>query len=249
MAGSKGMQNLFEKEQNMGDVSIIARRLTDGHVQYGWSGNGGYYKMVGARLLAWYQQSEDVEYLFELGQTRLIGQIGSEEGGFSMFESHSLVNEAFWLGSTERIIFSRIVFIDYGYFYDLDNKWYYIVPGPFRIKMPLELIDNNLDDRGYEFDYLEEIEEKILDYIFNDYINEHKEFEKFLSENQYEAKEVYRVLTGENKPLLYGLYDKYRKIYEYFDDWILIKTDAECTRITEIIMKKKSDTHVETNLW
>lgn len=44
MAGSKGMQNLFEKEQNMGDVSIIARRLTDGHVQYGWSGNGGYYK-------------------------------------------------------------------------------------------------------------------------------------------------------------------------------------------------------------
>ena len=30
----------------MGDVSIIARRLEDGHVQYGWSGNGGYYKVV-----------------------------------------------------------------------------------------------------------------------------------------------------------------------------------------------------------
>ena len=25
----------------MGDVSVIARRLLDGHVQYGWSGNGG----------------------------------------------------------------------------------------------------------------------------------------------------------------------------------------------------------------
>ena len=34
----------------MGDISIIARRLEDGHVQYGWSGNGGYYKVVGNRL-------------------------------------------------------------------------------------------------------------------------------------------------------------------------------------------------------
>lgn len=53
----------------MGDVSIIARRLEDGHVQYGWSGNGGYYKVVGVRLLLWYLEPEDVEYLFGLGQT------------------------------------------------------------------------------------------------------------------------------------------------------------------------------------
>ena len=31
----------------MGNVSIIARCLPDGHVQYGWSGNGGYFKVVG----------------------------------------------------------------------------------------------------------------------------------------------------------------------------------------------------------
>lgn len=43
----------------MGDISIIARRLGDGHVQYGWSGNGGYYSMVGARLLDWYQDPKD----------------------------------------------------------------------------------------------------------------------------------------------------------------------------------------------
>ena len=58
----------------MGDISIIARRLGDGHVQYGWSGNGGYYSMVGARLLDWYQDPKDVEYLFSLGQTGLIGR-------------------------------------------------------------------------------------------------------------------------------------------------------------------------------
>lgn len=30
----------------MGDVSIIARRLADGYVQYGWSGNGGYFSIM-----------------------------------------------------------------------------------------------------------------------------------------------------------------------------------------------------------
>ena len=58
----------------MGDTSIIARRLRDGHVQYEFSGNGGYFKNVGFRLALWYQEPDDVEYLFGLGQTKLIGQ-------------------------------------------------------------------------------------------------------------------------------------------------------------------------------
>lgn len=116
----------------MGDISIIARRLPDGQVQYGWSGNGGYYRNVGSRLLSWYVTPEDVEYLFGLGQTALIGKKGSENGGYSFMMSHRLTNEPFYSGTTERIIFSKIAFIDYGYFYDLDNKWYYIIPGPFR---------------------------------------------------------------------------------------------------------------------
>ena len=47
----------------MGDASIIARLLANGHVQYGWSGNGGYFSMVGIRLLLWYQEPKNVEYL------------------------------------------------------------------------------------------------------------------------------------------------------------------------------------------
>ena len=86
----------------MGDVSIIARRLSDKYVQYGWSGNGGYYRSVGARLLEWYQDPSDIEYLFSLGQTAMIGQIGSEHGGFHRFETHGLTGEAFWVGTTER---------------------------------------------------------------------------------------------------------------------------------------------------
>ncbi len=39
--------------------------------------------MVGIRLLLWYQEPKNVEYLFSLGQTSLIGKIGSEKGGFN----------------------------------------------------------------------------------------------------------------------------------------------------------------------
>ncbi len=72
-----------EKEDiDVGDVSIIARRLEGGtRVQYGWSGNGGYFRSVGAKLIAWYQAPQNVEYLFGLGQLKHIGKPGSENGG------------------------------------------------------------------------------------------------------------------------------------------------------------------------
>ena len=75
-------------------------------------------------------------------------------------ETHSLTGEPCWLDQTERMIFSKMAFADYGYFYDTDQKWYYIIPGPFRIKMPLELVYNNLDEDDFEFDFLEEIQDK-----------------------------------------------------------------------------------------
>ena len=61
----------------MGATSIIARRLKNGHVQYGWSGNGGYFKNVGNRLLWWYQFPKDVEYLFSLGVVKMADMDGS----------------------------------------------------------------------------------------------------------------------------------------------------------------------------
>ena len=51
----------------MGDISVFGRRLKDGHVQYGWCGNGGYFSSVGSKLLDWYSNPDEVEYLFSLG--------------------------------------------------------------------------------------------------------------------------------------------------------------------------------------
>lgn len=233
----------------MGDISIIARRLSDGHVQYGWSGNGGYFKMVGVRLLLWYQDPEDVEYLFELGQTRLIGQVGSERGGYSKFETHHLTGEGFWLGRTERMIFSKLLFVDYGYFYDLDHKWYYIIPGPFRVKIPLELIANNMNENDYEFDYLMVLQVKIANFIFNEYMENNSEFKNYLARKGYDSKKILDEITQEGKIALYELYEKYTDIYSYFDDWILVKSNSNYTEIEEIIMHKNDDIHIETNMW
>ena len=73
----------------MGDTSVMARRLEGGkYVQYGWSGNGGYFFNVGGRLLSWYDDPEKVEYLFGLGQMKFIGKPGSEYGGESWYYTH-----------------------------------------------------------------------------------------------------------------------------------------------------------------
>lgn len=230
----------------MGDVSIIARRLADGHVQYGWSGNGGYFKSVGARLLLWYQDQENVEYLFGLGQTSLIGAPGSEHGGFPFMQTHSLMGKGFWLDYTEQSIFSKIAFIDYAYFFDVDYKWYYIIPGPFSIKIPLTLIAQNLDEQGYEFEYLRSVQNDVLVYIFGEYRENDTEFAGFLDQEGYSIEDVKKNIR-ENGVLSVGkFYRQYKKIYDYFDNWILIKTNAERT---DIIVKKKTEEHLETCEW
>lgn len=233
----------------MGDVSIIARRLGDGHVQYGWSGNGGYYRKTGRRLKNWYQNPEDVEYLFGLGQTSLIGKKGSEEGGYSWFASHDLTGKSFWIGSTENDIYSKIMFIDYVYFYDLDHRWYYVIPGLFSIKMPIEFIENHLDKDGYEFDYRELIEDKVVQYILTDFGEKDEDFKAYLEKEGFSPEEMMENIRKNNRELKELLYDsRHEKVFDYFEDWVLIKTDDANEEITDIVVKKKEEKHVIGNL-
>lgn len=62
----------------MRGISMIARRLNDGYVQYGWCGNDGRCAVVGARLLSWYNTPDMVEYLFGLGQLKKLEAPESE---------------------------------------------------------------------------------------------------------------------------------------------------------------------------
>lgn len=231
----------------MGDISIIARRLEDGHVQYGWSGNGGYFSNVGARLLAWYQSPELVEYLFGLGELEWIGKPGSDKNPESIFYSHKCTGIPHHLGTSEIEIFSKIYFIDYGYFYDIDKQWYYVVPGPFKIKVPLWTIRNNLDDRGYEFDFIDLIRQKLAEYIFNDYGKKDPVFEKIFEERNINKGELKKKILTDSNPM-YKLSD-YKWLSKYFDDWVVVVPEKDGKRIKEFKVKKKEDKHVETIYW
>ena len=235
----------------MGDVSIIARRLEGGtRVQYGWSGNGGYYKVVGNRLLCWYDDPKLVEYLFGLGQMKFIGKPESEKGGESWMFTNVPDGMPHWLGKSEREIFSQIAFIDYGYFYDLDNRWYYIIPGPFRIKVPLEYIAQHLDEQYYEFEERDRIRKIVAEHILGEVYDSDADLQAVVSETYSESIEEIRSKVLADDDPCYYLWDHFKKIYDCLDDWVLVKTDSEMENITGIVVKRKQgENRVETIDW
>ena len=243
----------------MGDVSVIARRLRDGHVQYGWSGNGGTFPYVGLRLFAWYNEPDMVEYLFGLGQLRHLDEPYSERTGRWLRTYPT--GEPHWLGTTEREIFSQIAFVDVGYFYDTDNQWYYVVPGPFRVKIPLELVYSSVDLEGRsgfpEAELLADIDRRIIRRIMA-YYEEDEEFRKYLKFMNFSRKDfmgdMEGILNGEwwtrpGESYVHILWSHHRDVFNYFDDWVLIQANEDNTEIRGILMRKKEREHIETIEW
>jgi hypothetical protein len=233
----------------MGDVSIIARRLSPVYVQHGWSGNGGYFNNVGLRLLSWYDDPKLMDYLFGLGQLSLIGKPGSEKGGERMILTHQTTGTPHWVDPSERWIFSKIAFIDYGYFYDSDNTWYYVIPGPFRVKIPLAYIANHLDDREYEFEECRRIVSRTMDYCLNEFVPTDDELIEIANSYDKPYKEIVNQILGAEHPD-HELFDYYRKLYKAMDDWVVVKTDDANENITKIIlMKNQGENRKETIDW
>lgn len=243
----------------MGDVSVIARRLGNGQVQYGWSGNGGTFPYLGHRLLYWYDSPEMVGYLFSLGQLRHLYEPHSE--GKNCFARTIPTGEPHWLGTTEREIFSQLAFVDVGYFYDTDDQWYYVVPGPFRIKIPLMLVYNSVDlespDGFPEAELMEDIDKQIIRRIMA-YYEEDEEFRaylKFMNFSRQDFKgDMEGILNGEwrmrpGESYVHMLWSHHRDVFNYFDDWVLIQANEDNTEIQDILLRKKERTHIETIEW
>lgn len=229
----------------MGNISIIARRLSDKYVQYGWSGNSGYFRMVGMRLLAWYdgENEELIDYLFSLGQLSLLGKPKSEQGGYGYFFTNQLTQEPHDVGTSENEIFSKIMFIDHAYFLDSDKVWYYIVPGPINIKIPLTEIYKNLNADDYEFEFTNKLEEAVVRKILIDYPLIDEEFNRLLGGK---GEDILNELLKERRAV-YRFYDRYESLCTYFDNWTVVKIDDN--NEMDIIVKKKTDKHIETINW
>lgn len=237
----------------MGDISIIARRLKDEHVQYGWSGNGGYFQLVGSNLLEWYNTPEMVEYLFGLGELMLLCEPHSENTS-SIFRTRP-TGVPHNLGLTEREIFSRITFIDYGYFYDLDGQWYEVFPEPFRIKIPLKEVEHFLLNQTgwHENPLINILEARVLKEITDHWFEEDPAFRSIALEHGFDQKSVLEIaektLTSqgtENHPHIY-LRDNLWLI-EYLDDWVVFRGTDTLDQM-QIQMRRKETPRTETIDW
>lgn len=62
-------------------------------------------------------------------------------------------------------------------------------------------------------------------------------------------EKVFKEIQCDGKLSMYELFSKYHKIFAYFDDWVFIKSDDVYKDITEILVKKKGDAHLETCTW
>ena len=191
--------------------------------------------------------------MFGLGQLRSLWEPGSENASGRVFKTEC-TGTPHNLGTTEREMFSKIMFIDYGYFYDLDSKWYYIVPGPLRIKMPLALVAHNLDERGYEFKFIDEVVTAVGRHLLGKRYQEDWVYRAYLENNIITAEtmqDLYDRLDGEMTgwEVMSDIWSHHRAILQYFDDWVLVRADSEGKEIHEIILQKAETPRVETIYW
>ena len=73
----------------------------------------------------------------------------------------------------------------------------------------------------------------MLRYIMEEYRVTHPEFNDFIINEGYDWKTVVEDIIEDDKLLIMNLYSKYKAIYQYFDDWIVIKL----MRITRTLLK------------
>ena len=82
-----------------------------------------------------------------------------------------------------------------------------------------------------------------------DYRKKDPGFTELLEKEGYCVEEILENISKDGLLSVMEFYHKYQKIYGYFDDWILIKTNEEDIENTDIVVKKTSEKHIETCEW
>ncbi len=88
-----------------------------------------------------------------------------------------------------------------------------------------------------------------LRYIFNNYKETDLEFARFIEMEGHDYDDIIKTINEDDMLSVMELYNNYKKIYSYFDNWILIKANEDYTEIADIIVKKKEENHIETYKW
>lgn len=240
----------------MGDTSIIARRLADGRIEYGWSGNGGTLDIRGEVIDTYYDTPELVDYLFRLGQLELIGAPHSEQSDF--WYRNRPIGTPHWTVRSENDIFDRIMFLDYIYFYETsENLWYFIYPRLFAVKVPLSWCVSYMESytpEGKNTDQWQCLCKISHDCAFRvcELYEEDPQFRLYCTRRGIDDKRVLELmdvidgLYGNDEDTLFRVKDNrvFDVMRRYFDDWMVYDPASGKYKV-----HYKTDQHVETVNW
>lgn len=187
----------------MEQISVIARRLKNGCVQYGWSSGGGIE--IGRRLLHGYQSPESVSALFDLRKVH-----------------HC---------RSERDIFNEKPHAANAFFYEEKDKyWYDILRGPFTIKTPLELFLYETGQKGCKIaEFARLMEQGLIEYMLWEYITRDEIFEELVKKNCGDAGRLMERILAHDSPMT-AVYEM-KWLYCYFDHWAAVFTDERGEKI------------------
>ena len=244
----------------MGTINILARRRKDGVVEYGWCGSW-HAKNVGQVLVEWYRNDAMVDYLFGLGQVANLSAPLSETCGERGPGYRTCpTGNPYWTTDTESEIFSRVPLVDAAYFYDADSHWYYIMPWPLSIKVPLEMAAWDLYSIDSTLEYKQQIEKLVAERILVDWPKTDLEFASLLdnimseinmrSRAQWEdGREKMIEAILESKYPLSKIADDWAELLDYFDSWVVIVPDETHKNVKEILLRRASSDRKETIHW
>lgn len=187
----------------MEQVSVIARRLKSGCVQYGWS--SGDRMEIARRLFRYYQLHERVSYLFDFGKV------------------HGC--------RSEREIFDKRPAAGNAFFYEeREGCWYDVLRGPFMIKTPLELLLHETDQEGRGIaECVRLIEKGLIEYMLWEYVTRDEVFEELVKRNGGDAGRLLDRILAHDDPMA-ALYEM-KWLYHYFDNWTAVFTNESGEKI------------------
>lgn len=86
-----------------------------------------------------------------------------------------------------------------------------------------------------------------MHYIFTDYVKSDTAFQKFLAEKELTPENIMDDIKNDDGLLSdIMFFEKYDSVFQYFDDWIVVKTNRNEDEIIEFVVKKKEKKHKET---
>ncbi len=231
----------------MGDISVIARRLAEDKIEFGWSGNGGTFNSVGVNILTYYNTPERVDYLFSIGQIRHLGLPILDKSGDNL-TCTCPDNAPLWTTDSEVNVANKIAFTDMVYFYDLDQQWYYLDPGPVSLKIPLQLLaflSNKFDD-PYCNEVCQYLYQKLAHVMFDDYFVNTPEIQALIVEHNTTLAELKKYIDFDDYNPLYDFLEKYRWLHCALNfNYIVVPTEDMCD-VDHFDIQLNKEPYVET---